>query len=104
MENKVLQHLDRMITQHEMLLTGSVARRAVVPADLSAEIKRLEKGLYALREGVHGLVRARECGFPLERIDHFLESLESVAVAAEKALLDAIARLDALPEKGKPAP
>lgn len=98
-ENKVLQRLDQMITRHELLLAGAGLSSDDVPKALKAEVRRLETGMYALREGVHGLVRARECGLPLEKIDSYLEFLEGVAAQAEQSLLDAIAKLEALPQR-----
>jgi hypothetical protein len=98
-ENKVLERLDHMITQHELLLARADLRSENVPEALKAEIKRLETGMYALREGVHGLVRAREHGLPLEKIDSYLATLEGVATQAEHSLLDAIGRLEALPHR-----
>jgi hypothetical protein len=96
MENKVLQRLDQMITQHELQLSRGGLKAGDVPGELVVEITRLKNGLYALREGVHGLVRARECGLPLQDIDGYLGFLERVAAQAELSLLDAIAKLDAL--------
>lgn len=99
MENKVLQRLDQMIIQHELQLSRGSQKAGDVPDALKAEIKRLETGLYALREGVHGLVRARECGLPLQDIDGYLEILERVATQAEQSLSDTIAKLEALPQR-----
>ena len=101
-ENKVLQRLDQMITQHELLLARAGPRSGNVPEALKSEITRLEAGMYALREGVHGLVRARECGFPLQKIDSYLNFLEGVAAKAEQSLLVAIAKVDALRHRRTP--
>ncbi|MFN0314291.1 MAG: hypothetical protein ACKVQA_04535, partial [Burkholderiales bacterium] len=64
--------------------------------ELMDKIGRLEAGLYALREGVHGFIRAREFGLPLENLDSYVTMLESVANEAEKSLLEAIAKLEAI--------
>ena len=102
MENEVLQRLDQMIMKHELLLAKARVQRGLVPAELMAQIGNLEAGLYALREGVHGLMKARECGLPLENFDSYVTSLEAVANEAEKSLLEAIAKLEAIQKKGWP--
>ena len=102
MENQILERLDRMITNHELLLAKTRVRRGAVPDVLQAQIERLETGLYALREGVHGFMKAKECGFLLENFDSYLDSVEGVATQAEKSLLNAIAELEAFKEKGRP--
>lgn len=102
MENQVLVRLDRMITKHELLLARTKVRLGVVPGALQAQIDRLETGLYALREGVHGFLKAKECGFPLENFDNCLDSFEGVATQAENSLLKAIAELEAFREKKRP--
>lgn len=99
MEKEVLQRLDQMIMKHELLLAKARVRHGVVPAELTAQIDRLEAGLYALREGVHGFIKARECGLPLENFDSYVTSLETVANEAEKSLLEAIAKLDVIKKK-----
>jgi hypothetical protein len=103
MEKKVLERLDRMIMKHELLLAKTGVRSGVVPDELKAQIERLETGLYALREGVHGFMKAKECGFPLENFDSYLESLEGAAVQAESLLSDAIEKLAAFAERGRSA-
>ncbi len=95
MDNEVLRRLDRMITEHELLLAKTKVRPGVVPDASRAHIERLETGLYALREGVHGFLKAKECGFPLENLDNYVASMEAVAIQAETSLLDAIAKLEA---------
>jgi len=99
MEKEVLQRLDKMIMKHELLLAKSGVRRGAVPAELTAQIGRLEAGLYALREGVHGFMKARECGLLIENFDSYVTSLTAVANEAEKSLLEAIARLEAIKKK-----
>jgi hypothetical protein len=99
MEKEVLQRLDKMIMKHELLLATAGVRHGVVPAELTDQIGRLEAGLYALREGVHGFMKARECGLPLENFDSYVTSLESAANEAEKSLLEAIAKLEAIKNK-----
>ena len=100
MERGVLDRLDEMIMKHELLLAKAGVRRGVVSPALKAQIERLETGLYALREGVHGFMNARECGLPLENLDRYVTSLEAVANEAEKSLLEAIARLEVSEKKG----
>jgi len=100
MEKEVLQRLDQMIMKHELLLARAGVQRGVVPAELTAQIGRLEAGLYALREGVHGFMKAGECGLPVENFASYVTSLEAVAVEAEKSLLAAIAKLEAIETKG----
>jgi len=100
MENQVLQRLDQMIMKHELLLAKARVRRGLVPAALTAQIGCLEAGLYALREGVHGFMKARECGLPLENFDGYVASLENVANEAEKSLLEAIAKLEVIEKNG----
>lgn len=102
MANQVLVRLDRMITKHELLLARARVRRGVVPDTLQAQINRLETGLYALREGVHGFMKAKECGFPLKGFDSYLDSFEDVATQSEELLLKAIAELEAFEEKERP--
>ena len=102
MEKEVLNRLDRMITKHQLLLANTEARRGAMPEALIATIERLETGLYALREGVHGFLKAKECGFALESFDRYVDSLEAAAIQAERSLLDAIAKLEAIAEKGRP--
>lgn len=91
-----------MITKHELLLAKAGVRRDKVPEALVAQIERLETGLYALRQGVHGFLRAKECGFPLEPFERYMDSLEAVAVQAENSLLSAIAELAASADKARP--
>lgn len=89
-----------MIMKHELLLAKARVQRGLVPAELVAQIGNLEAGLYALREGVHGFMKARECGLPLENLDSYVTSLEAVAYAAGKSLLEAIAKLEAIQKTG----
>jgi hypothetical protein len=95
MESDILRRLDRMITKHELVLAKLGARQGAVPADLLAEVDRLEKALYALCEGVRGFLRAKDCGFPLDRFDGYLQSIEGVAVEIEKSMSSHIAELEA---------
>jgi len=101
MEKEILNRLDQMIMNHELLLANAGVRHGDIPADLAALIDRLETGLYALREGVHGFMKGRECGLALSNLDAYLNSVEAVATEAEKSLLEAIARLEAINKKRK---
>jgi hypothetical protein len=102
MEKQVLQRLDRMITKYELALAKIGARRGVAHDNLLMRIERLETGLYALREGVHGFMKAKACGFPLENLDGYLNSIEAVSNEVEKALSDAIAKLEEFAKKAQP--
>ena len=102
MEKEVLKRLDQMIMKHELLLAMAGGQRGAVPAELTVQIDRLEAGLYALREGVHGFMKARECGLPVENFDSYVISLETVANEAEKSLLEAIEKLEAIKKNGGP--
>ena len=103
MDKKVLERLDQMITRNELRLAATGVQRGAAPDELNAKITRLETGLYALREGVHGFLKAKECGVPLESFDRYLQSLEGVAMQAEKLLLDAIIKLEEFSDKGRRA-
>jgi hypothetical protein len=93
MERQTLKRLDAMITRHQLQLAEMRTRREAVPGDLAAEVNRLEKGLYSLREGVHGFMKAKEMGFPLESLDGYIESIEAVADKIEKSLSDVLAKM-----------
>ena len=102
MEKQILQRLDRMITKYELALAKIGARRGVAHDNLIMQIERLETGLYALREGVHGFMKANECGFPLDNFSSYLDSIEAVSSKVEKALSDAIVKLEEFEKKARP--
>jgi len=91
-----------MITRHELVLAKLGARRGAVPTNLLAEVDRLEKALYALCEGVRGFLRAKECGFALDRFDTYLQSIEGVAIEIEKSMSSHMAALEAFLKPGQP--
>jgi hypothetical protein len=92
-----------MITKYELRLAQKAPPRGAVSDELEAQVKRLEAGLYALREGVHGFLKAKESGIPLEGFEGHVKSLAGVARQAEKLLLDAIVKLETFSEKGRQA-
>lgn len=101
MESEILKRLDRMITRHELILAKLGARRAAAPADLIAEVDRLEKASYALCEGVRGFLRAKECGFPLDRFDSYLQSIEAVANQIDQSMSRHVAELESFLKHGR---
>jgi hypothetical protein len=102
MESEILKRLDRMITKHELTLVRLGAKREAVPSSLNAEVVRLEKALYALCEGVRGFLRAKECGFTLERFDSYLQSIEAVANQIDQAMSRHEAELESFLKRDTP--
>lgn len=96
MEKELLRRLDRMLTKHALHLAKMGARRGVVPDELIAQIKRLEKGLYALREGVHGFMKAKESGFRLDAFDSYFDSTRQLVDRIDNEMSDAITKVQAL--------
>jgi hypothetical protein len=102
MEKELLARLDRMRTKHELHLAKMGARRGVVPDELIAQIERLEGGLYALREGVHGIMKAKEIGFSLATFDSYLNSMQLLVDQIENEMSDTIAKVQAFFERSRP--
>jgi hypothetical protein len=102
MEKGILRRLDRLITKHELALSELGARKEIVSPDLIKEVDRLEKSLYALCEGVRGFLRAKEYGFPLDRFDRYLESVETVTNQIEQSMSRHLSQLHSyLEQRGR---
>ena len=102
MESEILKRLDRMLTKHALLLAEIEPQRDGVPPELIAEINRLDKALYSLCEGVRGFLRARECGFPLEGFDSYMQSIEAVADQIDKSVSSHLSELEAFMKRREP--